>query len=189
MNTPNKLTLFRVTLVPFFLLFLMTGDIPYNFLLAFLIFVLASITDFIDGYLARKNNQITTFGKFLDPLADKILVVSVLICFVELGIAGSISIILIVAREFMVTSIRLVSVSSDGDVIAASNMGKIKTATQMIGIIFILGWLAFLEITKTQVTESFFDISKMIVFIMAIITVISGIEYFLKHKKLINTTK
>ncbi len=117
MNTPNKLTLLRVTLVPIFITFLMIESIPYNYVYALILFVVASLTDLLDGHLARKNNQITTFGKFLDPIADKILVLSAMLCFIELGLSSSIAVIIIITREFMVTSLRLIVVSSDGKVI------------------------------------------------------------------------
>ena len=119
MNTPNKLTMLRVMLVPVFLVFLMVSRIPYNFLYALAIFIAASLTDLLDGYLARKNNQVTTFGKFLDPLADKVLVLSAMICFIQLELASSVAVVIVIAREFMVTSLRLVAVSGSGKVIPA----------------------------------------------------------------------
>lgn len=137
LNTPNKLTLFRILLVPLMVFFLLVEAIPGRFWLALCVFVIASITDHLDGKLARKNNQITDFGKFLDPLADKMLVMSVLICFVELRLIGAVPVISILLREFIVTSIRLAAMGS-GKVVAANMWGKIKTVTQIISIIVIL---------------------------------------------------
>ena len=137
MNTPNKLTVLRILLVPFFVAFLLIKQIPYNYLWATLIFAIASITDTIDGKMARKYNLVTDFGKFMDPLADKILVTSALVCFIELGFVNSIMVVIILAREFMVTSLRLIA-SGKGKVIAASMWGKVKTVSQMVGIVVIL---------------------------------------------------
>ncbi|MDA6259932.1 CDP-alcohol phosphatidyltransferase family protein, partial [Escherichia coli] len=109
MNTPNKLTLLRIILVPFFVAALLITALPHNFLIAGLIFAAASLTDMFDGRLVRKKNQVTDFGKFADPLADKILVLSALICFVELGIGGAVPVIIILFRELMVTSMRLIA--------------------------------------------------------------------------------
>lgn len=117
--------------------FLLVEAIPSRFLLALCVFIVASITDHLDGKLARKNNQVTDFGKFLDPLADKMLVMSTLICFVELRLVSAVPVISILLREFIVTSIRLAAMGS-GKVIAANMCGKIKTATQIISIIVIL---------------------------------------------------
>lgn len=187
MNTPNKLTLLRTALVPFFIAFLLIDTIPYNYVWALVIFIFASITDALDGYLARKYNQITTFGKFLDPLADKVLVVSAIVCFIELGLASSVAVVAIITREFMVTSIRLVAVSSEGKVIAAGNLGKIKTIISMISIIAILLLLSvsqFMTIGLPIVT-----ISHVLMWITAGITIISGIQYLVENKDCINVTK
>lgn len=189
MNTPNKLTLIRVLLVPIFLAFLMINQIPYNYVYALVIFIVAALTDLFDGYLARKNNQITTFGKFLDPLADKVLVLAAMICFIELGYASSIAVIIIVAREFMVTSIRLVASSNDGKVIAASMIGKVKTVIQMVAVISILALVSlnqFVKVTDFMNIELF---SNVLMWIAAAITVISGIEYLKQNLSAVNTTK
>ena len=148
MNTPNKLTVFRILLVPLMLIiYLISTYIPGEFLgipmyaiILDIIFIIGSITDKIDGYLARKNNQITTFGKFLDPIADKILVISAMIILVEMGIIGAWIPIIIITREFVVSGYRLIAVEKKGNVIAANKWGKIKTVTQMIAVI-----LAFLD--------------------------------------------
>ncbi|MEG0692061.1 MAG: CDP-diacylglycerol--glycerol-3-phosphate 3-phosphatidyltransferase [Oscillospiraceae bacterium] len=189
MNTPNKLTLLRVILVPVFLAFLMINQISYNYIFALIVFSVASLTDMLDGHLARKNNQITTFGKFLDPLADKVLVISAMICFIELGLASSVAVVIIIAREFMVTSIRLVALSSDGKVIAASILGKIKTVISMVAVI---GTLALCALGQIITMPTWIDIpliSNVLMWGAAIITVISGLEYLFANKGSINTTK
>lgn len=137
LNTSNKLTVFRVFLIPILILFLLIDALPNRFFLALIVFVIASITDHLDGKLARKNNQITDFGKFLDPLADKMLVMSALICFVELKLVNAVPVIVILLREFIVTSIRLVAMSS-GKVVAANIWGKVKTVTQITCIVVVL---------------------------------------------------
>ena len=149
MNLPNKLTIFRILLVPIMVvipLFNIEGsffNIPISYWIINIIFVIASITDKLDGYLARKNNQVTSFGKFADPLADKILVISALVMLVEATRLPAWIPIIVLAREFIVSGYRLVAVEKGGKVIAASFWGKLKTVTQMIAII-----LAFLDVNK-----------------------------------------
>lgn len=141
MNLPNKLTIFRIILVPIMVIipiFNIKGEcfgIPITFLIIDLIFIIASITDKLDGYIARSRNQVTSFGKFLDPIADKILVLSAMIMLVELGRLPSWIPIIILFREFVVSGYRLVAASSGGEVIAASIWGKLKTVAQMIAVI------------------------------------------------------
>lgn len=191
MNTPNKLTLIRVIIVPAFVVFLLYDTLPYNYLIALLLFVAASITDFADGYLARRNGQITTFGKFLDPLADKILVISALVCFACLGLAHPIAVIVIIAREFMVTSIRLVAADS-GTVIAAAWIGKVKTVIQMIAIIAPLTFAVFSPILfkgSVPLNEGVLLASNILCWISAAFTVYSGIQYLIENKSIINTTR
>lgn len=189
MNTPNKLTVLRVVLVPVFMAFLMINRLSFNYLFALLIFAIASITDMLDGHLARKNNQITTFGKFLDPLADKVLVISAMICFIDLGFASAVAVVIIVAREFMVTSIRLVALSSDGKVIAAGLLGKIKTIISMISVIGILLLCAIGQIFGLPNWINLPLIANTLMWITAAITVISGAFYLFDNKDSINTTK
>lgn len=147
MNLPNKLTIFRIILVPIMVIIPFLGitgtisGIPISWIIIDLIFILASITDKLDGYLARKNNQITTFGKFLDPLADKILVLAAMTMLVEMTKLPAWIPIIVLTREFMVSGYRLVAVEKGGKVIAASKWGKLKTVTQMIAII-----LAFVDL-------------------------------------------
>lgn len=136
MNLPNKLTLWRIILVPFFVAALLI-PIPLHTIVALVLFIAASITDMLDGRIARKRNLITDFGKFADPLADKILVLAALLCFVQNGWCDCIAVIIVLFREFTVTSIRLIA-AAKGEVIAANIWGKVKTVTQMVAIITIL---------------------------------------------------
>ena len=195
MNLPNKLTIFRIILVPIMVIipfFNIRGDflgIPITWLLVDLIFIIASITDKLDGYLARKNNQVTTFGKFLDPLADKILVLSAMMMLVEMAKLPAWIPIIVLAREFMVLGYRLVAIEKGGKVIAASKWGKIKTVTQVIAII-----LAFLDLNAfgecfTGTLEGGDMVLNFIVTIMMVIqviaTIFSGYDYMKGAKKLI----
>ena len=147
MNLPNKLTIFRIILVPIMVIipfFNIQGEflgIPYTYWILNLIFIIASITDKLDGYIARSRNQVTTFGKFLDPLADKILVLAAMIMLVEMSKLPAWIPIIVVVREFMVSGYRLIAVEKGGKVIAASVWGKLKTVTQMLAII-----LAFIDV-------------------------------------------
>lgn len=167
MNLPNKLTFMRILLVPVFVILMYLG---YNYRTAALIvFLVASFTDFLDGYLARKNNLVTNFGKFADPLADKILTVSALIMFCEMGIIKAWMLIIIVAREFAVTGLRVIA-ASENLTIAADKLGKIKTATQMVAIILILTNL-----------EKLFMPGLILFYISLFFTVLSGINYFYKN--------
>ena len=137
MNLANKLTLIRIFLVPVFLLFIATKDIPYGSFIATFIFILAALTDKLDGYIARSRNQITNFGKFMDPLADKLLVTAALISLVELHVVPAWAAVVIIAREFAVSGLRSIA-AAQGRVIAASWWGKIKTVIQIIAIILLL---------------------------------------------------
>ena len=188
MNTPNKLTMVRIMLIPFFVLFLLMPQLPHNYLFALLIFVVASVTDALDGHIARKNGLITNFGKFLDPLADKLLVTSALICFVELGFASSVVVVLITAREFLVTSLRLVA-SDKGVVIAASPLGKMKTISQMIAIITILLMqeLNFMGIMALGTTA--FAVGEALMWISCIFTIVSGAQYMYNGREFILSDK
>jgi CDP-diacylglycerol--glycerol-3-phosphate 3-phosphatidyltransferase len=178
MNLPNKLTLLRVILVPFFVIFLTLDMFSFRVqaAIALAIFIAASITDFLDGYIARKQNLVTTFGKFLDPLADKILVVSALVCFIPLGLAHPIAVIIIIVREFMVSGLRLVT-ADKGVVVSAGIWGKIKTAFTMAAEIIILIFL----VTGFNLTMSI--IAHILVWIAALLTVISGAIYLRGYGK------
>ena len=137
MNLPNKITVFRVCLIPFFLFFLMVQSIPYSNFIALGIFIIACLSDSLDGHLARKYNLVTNFGKFMDPLADKLLVCSALICFIELKLIPAWIVVIIIAREFIIQGFRLVA-SDNNVVIAASYYGKFKTVAQMILCILLI---------------------------------------------------
>lgn len=194
MNLPNKLTIFRIILVPIMVIIPFLGingeilRIPIEYWIIDFIFVLASLTDKLDGYLARKNNQITTFGKFLDPLADKILVLAAMIMLVEMTKLPAWIPIIVLAREFLVSGYRLIAVEKGRKVIAASNWGKLKTVTQMIAII-----IAFIDLhsfgecfTGSLVGGAF--ILNLVVTIMMLIqtiaTIFSGIDYMKDAKEL-----
>lgn len=190
MNLANKFTIARVIMIPLFIAAVLIDAIPYNYTVAALIFIIASITDTIDGHLARSRNMITDFGKFLDPLADKALVVTALICLVDLGWVSSVIVSIIVIREFMVNALRLVASSSSGEVIAASIWGKLKTVTQMIAIIATLVFMAFLQIFPELIPQSsLYAVSTAMMLVAAVMTVISGADYLYKYKDYINTKK
>lgn len=173
MNLANKLTVLRVILVPVFMVFIAGEDIPYGSFIATGIFIIASITDQLDGYIARSRNQVTNLGKFMDPLADKLLVSSALVALVQLGGLSSWAAVIIIAREFAVTGLRCVA-ASEGIVIAASKLGKTKTVVQMIALIASLIQVG----VQNNILGIFCNVSM---FIAVIITIISGIEYFWKN--------
>ncbi len=170
MNLPNKLTTFRVVLIPFFIFFLMTELIPFSKWVALALFCIASLTDFFDGYLARKWNMVTNFGKFMDPLADKLLVCSAIIAFTAMDRMPAWIVIIIVAREFIISGFRLIA-AEKGVVIAASYWGKFKTASQMFMIIlFIIN------------IDVLFIPGQVLMYIALALTVISLIDYIVKNK-------
>lgn len=174
MNVPNMLTILRVILIPFFVLF-MIGDITeVDKYLALGIFIAASLTDMLDGYLARKNNQITNFGKFMDPLADKLLVCSALVCLMDLEKLPAWIVIIIISREFIISGFRLVA--SDNDiVIAASWWGKTKTISQMIMIILLIADFG-----------GVFDmINQILIYLALVLTVVSLVDYVVKNKQVL----
>lgn len=172
MNLPNKLTTMRMALVPVFIvLYLM--DHHYT---AAAVFIAASLTDFLDGHLARKHNLVTNFGKIMDPLADKLLVTSALVCMVQTGVVPGWMVIVILAREFAITGLRSVA-ASEGVVIAAAWSGKIKTVTQMIAIIFLLIGNWPFELISVP-------FAQIMLWIAVIMTVYSGAEYIYKSREL-----
>ena len=189
MNTPNKLTVLRMILVPFFLL-AMTVHFPHNYLVALVIFAAASITDYFDGMLARKHNLITNFGKFLDPLADKMLTTSALLGFVAMGYSGALWVAFITLfREFLVSGIRLAAVADGGKVVAANMWGKAKTVSQMASIIVILfvEWLAENLKALSGLTLSIFEwCGTGLLWVSAVLTVISGAIYLKQNAQFIN---
>ena len=196
MNLANKLTVIRIFLVPIFLIFIAVQGIPYGTFIATFIFILASLTDKLDGYIARSRNQITNFGKFMDPLADKLLVTSALISLVELQMVPSWAAIVIIAREVAVSGLRTIA-ASEGKVIAASWWGKIKTVIQIIAIVLLL--LQFNITTSSYLTnlvESssvwnwfFMNVPSWMLNISVVITLISGWDYFRKNKHTIDMNK
>ena len=180
MNLPNKLTILRIVLVPFLLIMIYNvGDSFLMSVLTALLFLAISFTDMLDGKIARKYNLVTDFGKFLDPLADKILVISTMIAFIDMAYISSIAVIIIIIREFLVTSLRLVA-ASDNLVIAASKLGKLKTVIQMIV-------LTLMFFTPQIVNLSGFLPITILEWIMVIITVVSGADYLIKNKHVIKT--
>ena len=174
MNLPNKLTIARVIAVPFFI-----GAYYFSwYLLAFIIFVAASLTDMLDGKIARKYNLVTNFGKLMDPLADKLLVMSALICLVEIGDVAGWMVVVILGREFIITGMRQVA-AAQGIVIAAGMTGKIKTVTQMIAIPMMI-----LDNWPFSLIPSDPPVAMVFMWIALIMTVVSGVEYIIKNRQL-----
>lgn len=171
MNVPNKITMVRVALIPVFLL-LCYSSFPYHRWVALAVFILASVSDFLDGQIARREHLVTDFGKFMDPIADKMLVTAALVMFVEWGRMPAWVLLVIIAREFAVSALRLIAVDN-GKVIAAAWSGKVKTASTMVCIILMLA-----------VEVPYLDVACNVV--MLATTVYSGVEYFLKNRDVIN---
>ena len=176
MNLPNKLTMLRIIMIPFFVFFLLS-EIPNKDIIALVIFCAASLTDLADGKIARKYNLVTDFGKFMDPLADKLLVCSALICLVDLGRIPSWIVVIIVAREFAISGFRLIA-ADNGIVIAASYWGKFKTTFQMIMII-----LMIINIEKLAI------LTNLMMWVALALTIISLCDYIMKNKQVIGQTK
>ncbi len=173
MNLPNKLTILRVIMIPFFLIFMLTDFMGESSkYIALALFVIASFTDFLDGYLARKYKLVTNFGKFMDPLADKLLVSAALISFVELQTLPAWIVITIISREFIISGFRLVA-SDNGVVIAASYWGKFKTVTQMIMIILLI-----LDFQANY----FVVLENLFIYLALILTIVSLLDYLIKNK-------
>lgn len=173
MNTPNKLTLMRTIMVPIFVL-CMYLDFSNSRFIATAIFAIASFTDFLDGHIARRDNLVTNFGKFADPLADKILVCSAMIILVSTGEMPAWAVIIIIAREFTITGFRIIA-ASENITIAASPLGKFKTVTQLISNILLLSGITSLR-----------PIGMGIFYLAVIFTVISGADYLIKNKKVLD---
>lgn len=176
MNLPNKLTILRTLMIPVFLFFLMTNVAgPYSKWIAVIVFIVASLTDFLDGHIARKYNMVTNFGKFMDPLADKLLVCSAMIALVGMHRLSSVVAIIIIAREFIISGFRLIA-AENGVVIAANYWGKFKTASQMVMIILlILNFGGVFEI-----------LTQIFVWASLALTVISLITYIVQNKNVIS---
>ena len=174
MNLPNKLTIMRVILIPFFVFFLLSPYSPaYGNYIAVAIFIVASLTDMLDGKIARKYNLVTNFGKFMDPLADKLLVCSAMICLIELDRLAAWIVIVIIAREFIISGFRLIA-AEQGIVIAASYWGKFKTTFQMIAVILMIVNLPVLHILTVACT-----------WIALVLTVVSLVDYIAKNHKVL----
>lgn len=188
MNLPNKITLSRVFMIPFFILFLTVDfgwgtmriggvEMPVEHFVGALIFIIASVTDWLDGYLARKNNLVTNMGKFLDPLADKLLVSAAFILLVEMGIAPAWVVIVIISREFAVTGLRLI-LAGGGEVVAANQLGKIKTVAQILAIASLLLNNIFFEAIGIP-------FGQIMLYIALIFTAWSGVDYFVKNRRIL----
>jgi len=192
MNLPNKITISRILLIPIFIVILsisfdwgtytLDGEAyPITHIVAAILFLIASITDWLDGYLARKYNLITNMGKFLDPLADKLLVSAAFIMLVELDLVQAWIVILIISREFAVTGLRLVA-AGEGIVLAASSMGKLKTASQLIAI-------ALLLLHNFPFVYLSLPVDIIMVYVALVLTIWSGIDYFIKNWHVLRDSK
>ena len=180
MNLPNKLALFRVLLIPFFVFFLLAPFFEgYGNYIAVAIFIIASLTDFLDGKIARKYNLVTNFGKFMDPLADKLLVCSAMICLISTGQLPAWIVIIIISREFIISGFRLIA-SDNGVVIAASYWGKFKTTFQMLMVIVLI----------LNIEHPVFEvIGTVLIYVSLALTIISLIDYIIKNKDVLKDQK
>lgn len=192
MNLPNKLTFLRLLLIPFFLVLtvvpfdwgsvtLLGSEMDLALLLATIIFIVASFTDWLDGYIARRDNLVTNFGKFADPLADKLLVASALIVLIELGLAPAWVVAIIISRELAVTGLRLLLVEEGGTVLAAAWPGKIKTVTQFLAVIFLL-------VNDFPFAWTGIPIGQILLYVSLIATIYSGYDYFYNARHLFADT-
>lgn len=194
LNVPNILTIARIFITPVFLAVILVDTLPHKFLIACIIFSIGSITDAIDGHLARKHKQITNFGKFLDPIADKILTTSALLAFMSMGLCNIWIVMLVLTREFAIASVRMIA-AAGGVVIPANIWGKIKTVSQMTFTILIMLLGEVWEIISNTNIELFEKlpnlslVSNGLLWITAILTIISGVIYLNDSKKIIDFTK
>ena len=204
MNLPNKLTLTRILLVPVFMVFVSLTSLngiadgsfqPTYYLIAGIVFAAASFTDFLDGHLARKWNMVTDFGKFADPLADKLLTTVAFIYMMRDGVCSPVVLCIILAREFAVSGLRMVAAGAkDGKVIAANMWGKVKTVLQMLSIIFYFFGMAIASMSATGTEQGVrqilvISISMVLCWLVAAVTAISGIKYLWDNRSFINTAK
>lgn len=204
MNLPNKLTLTRIVLVPVFMIFVSLTSLdavangtfqPLYYLLAGIVFAAASFTDFLDGHLARKWNMVTDFGKFADPLADKLLTTVAFIYMMRDGVCSPVVLCIILAREFAVSGLRMVAAGAkDGKVIAANMWGKVKTVLQMLSIIFYFFGMSIASMSATGAEQGVrqilvISISMVLCWLVAAVTAISGIKYLWDNRSFINTAK
>ncbi len=194
LNIPNILTVSRIVITPIFLAVILMDFLPHRFLIACIIFAIAAITDAIDGHLARKNNQITNFGKFLDPIADKVLTTSALLAFMSMGLCNIWIVMLVLTREFAIASVRMIA-AANGVVIPANIWGKIKTVSQMVFTILIMLLGEAYYVAEIKIPETFAKlpdlslISNGLLWVTAIFTVISGVIYLIDSRKIIDFTK
>ena len=204
MNLPNKLTLTRILLVPGFMVFVSLTSLngiadgsfqPTYYLIAGIVFAAASFTDFLDGHLARKWNMVTDFGKFADPLADKLLTTVAFIYMMRDGVCSPVVLCIILAREFAVSGLRMVAAGAkDGKVIAANMWGKVKTVLQMLSIIFYFFGMSIASMSATGAEQGVrqilvISISMVLCWLVAAVTAISGIKYLWDNRSFINTAK
>ena len=196
MTTASKITLVRIAFIPLYMVLMyLSGGVPGLMIwLALGLFIIASLTDYVDGYIARKYNQVTDFGKFLDPLADKMLTTAAFLGFIQLGIGVGITWItfIVLIREFLITSLRLVS-AGKGNVIAANIWGKLKTVSQMVAVIAAIGGrylLTFFEDLNTNFLVCTVDIiTTVLLWISAVLTIVSGVIYVIQNKDFIDPKK
>ena len=204
MNLPNKLTLTRILLVPVFMIFASLTSLsgiqdntfqPVYYLIAGIIFAIASFTDFLDGHLARKWNMVTDFGKFADPLADKLLTTVAFIYMMRDGVCSPVVLCIILAREFAVSGLRMVAAGAkDGKVIAANMWGKVKTVLQMLSIIFYFFGMSIARMSAAGTEQGVrlilvISISMVLCWLVALVTAVSGIKYLWDNRSFINTAK
>ena len=179
MNLPNKITVFRIFMIPFFVACMLIKEIPYHEIIAGVIFIIAALSDLVDGKIARRFNLVTNFGKFMDPLADKLLVQSALLCFVANGLLPAWIAIVIMSREFIISGFRLVA-ADKGIVIAAGYLGKLKTVFQMVMSVMLIFHFSH---PVWLVTEQIFIWGSLI------LTIVSLVAYFIKNKDVLKETK
>ncbi len=190
MNLPNKLTLLRIILVPFFVAAILI-DFPMHYLVALALFGAASLTDLFDGKIARSRGLVTNFGKFSDPLADKILITAAMLCMIQNGLCDCVLVIIVLFREFAVSSVRLLA-ASEGKVVAANIWGKVKTVTQMIAVIAVFVMQIVLDVLRATgastgaLPDVFFIIGEVLLWISTVFCVISGIIYIKQNKSFIS---
>lgn len=200
MNLPNKLTVMRMALIPVFLVFMLAESVPHRYLIAAVIFAAASFTDYLDGHIARRDGLVTNFGKLMDPLADKLLVFSALVCFIELEMSSALIVFIILAREFLVTSVRLIA-AEQGTVIAADIWGKMKTVSQIVWVLIALtalwleeSWPLFMTVSPGASAPPapvifLIGLSFVVQTIVVILTVFSGFNYIWKNRSLLGDIK
>ncbi len=191
MNLPNKLTMLRILLIPVFMVFAAVQAIPYNYCWAAVVFALASFTDFLDGYIARKKNMVTDFGKFADPLADKLLTTVAFLYMMMDGVCSPVVVVIILAREFAVSGVRMIAASAkDGKVIAANMWGKVKTVLQMVTIILYYLMMGIGQVVPGIAWESWPQgITQVLCWVVAAVTAVSGVQYIWQNRRFINTAK